>query len=415
MNKKIIAFTLAMALTLSLAGCVKDKTSDDKDNIKNNPNTEQTNQEQEPDSIGSTVKIDNTNIQEALKSHTFLSKNFTFEEQHNQVIEKVADTENYINSETWIYSGILNEGITDLTIENSKADYAISITTEGNNDYPSNISITFTSLSDTDLDNMLSWSYQLIGEILPPKLSSAFQNSAFSGLTENCYNENGIKADVFKENTKNEDSSVTTNLNIIMSYGVDEVTYANIDQFIIDKGSRLGIYDLNVFDYNSTVENMLSRLSSLFGANTDTKVEIISTYNKDGIDKNTESVYCIFDTADENNNINTTIIINGNTELVSGKSTKSINIETDTINCETPDEAYKAAEVLINGLLGSEITLEDIYDKSSGEVTISEPSKTIGFPVKLSVLLNSSNNMYSVHINIVTTNQVSDSAENSIE
>lgn len=413
MHNKYIAIALSILMIFSLTSCGNDGNKETTN--ENDTQTIENSNENNTDSINSTIKIKSDDLKQAIDGHSFLPKNFTFEIEHNQVIQLAEDTEDtkYINSETWIYNGILNKGITDLAIEGEKADYSIAITFDSNNDYPSNISITFTSSNEIDAENMTAWTYQIIGEVLPPKLASAFQNAASKGLTENCYTESGIKASVFKENNINEDKSVTSNLNIMLSSGVEEINYTDINNFIIDKGSNLDIYQLNAFDYNSTIENMESRISGLFSNNAKTTTNMISTYYSKGIEVDKNSVYMTLNTIDNEFEIETTIITNSKTDLSTGVKDDTISIETRTPIFDSTELAYKSVENILNGLFGNNPDFSSFYTLEGGEVTLTDSeNKTYGFPLALKLQLEQiSTNKYSIVISGNTAKTVTSESD----
>ena len=404
--KKILSLIIVTALMLSLTAC-GDK--EDKNNVENNTenNSTQTEQVQNNNNVtlNDSIYLEADVLGEALGEHDFLNNNFTFEKDYNQLIEAYAeDTSKYIANETWIWNGVPNKGTSKYSIEGEKASYSLSMQRIIGTDYPSNIGITILCSNSIDFENMISWSHELIGSCLPPKLAKAFQNASFEGLTENTYSVGKIETSVYKNTSYNEDGTILCEMNIMIKEANEdeEVKFSDLSKFISDKGSTLGIYKLDPFDAGSSVINMETRLADIFDKDVEAKLMMLSTYDSKGIERNATSTYAVF-ALQSVGNAEISIIADSSEELVSGDKTETVIIEGQTLPYVSKEKAYESAERIVEGLFGCEADFSELINtEAGGEVTLTDnENDTYGFPVLVSLhLVTNTDDSYTISFSV---------------
>ena len=412
-----IALVLTMMMSLTACGDKTDKNVDDTQANTETSQTEQVEQTEKHDVLNDSIFLKPEILGEAISGHDFLNDNFTFEKDTNQLIEMYSeDTTKYIASETWIWNGVQNTGASSYFLEGEKASYSISMQRVVGEDYPSNIGITFTSSDSIDFENMASWSHEIIGTCLPPKLAKAFQNASFEGLTENTYSVGNLETSVYKNTSYKEDNTVVCEMNImIKDKNAEEGTpkFGDIKKFISDKGSKLGLYKLLPFDLGSSITNMETRLADIFDKDVKSKLVTLSTYDSVGVNTEATSAYAVF-ALQSVGNAEIEISTDSVTDLNTGNVKNTVYVGAKTLPYADKKDAYKSAERIIDGLFGCSPDFSSLVDtEAGGEMLLTDSENdTYGLPLLVELkLVTNTDKTYTIEIT-ANTAEVSFEAEN---
>lgn len=333
-----------------------------------------------------TLKISEDALGIALSEHLFLSTDFVFEISHNQSVELSDNgTGEYIHKNTYIYTGKLNKTQPDRTIESDQANFTMSISFEGNNTFPSNITTDIVAYNKADHSNMTQWAYQIIGEIIPVTMASKIQNAPNGVLTENIYSEDAFTSSVFKEIKVGESDTNITTISIMCKSTNKNNFTADVNEFILSGGPTLGLYKFTLFDPGSTLSNMENRTGGMYSKGTLAKLQMLSTSTIQEATGKRESTYSVFNITNNKycEPFDITFITDTKHEDAF-KRKEYVYVSFKTLAESTLDLAQVSVKSLMDAIFYVDINLEEVLGKSEFSLEVTDETG-YGFPILMSV------------------------------